>query len=307
MREDGTKIRSQAMIGKGIDELVNQLPELEEGGQAVAGAVVALAETNGVTRWMADFLHGTWLGHPLHPVLTDATIGAWLYSAFFDIAGLATGSKSMEDAADTLVGVGAAMAVPTAITGLTDYSRIPNHAVRHGALHGILNLTGFALYLLSFGARKRGARGLGIGLSAAGLGIATISAWIGGDMVYRQRVGTNHAVDHGRPRDWTTAMPAAALADGQALRIDVEGVPVLLTRQNGEIYAIGAVCSHAGGPLEQGDFAGTCVTCPWHGSVFNLEDGGVVHGPATEKEPDFEVRVVGGQIELRVAPREIVE
>src|SRR5574341_742895 len=307
MREDDSSVRSTAPIGKGIDEIVERLPELEDIGQTVGRAVVSIADSSPLARRVADFLHGTWLGHPLHPVLTDATLGAWVYRAFFDIASMASGSKRMEDAADTLAGVGAAMAVPTIIIGVNDYSRIPNHAIKHGALHGILNLTSFALSLLSCGARKRGSRGLGIGLSAAGLGVATVSAWIGGDMVYRQRVGTNHAVDLMQPKDWTPIMPAAALSDGEALRIDVEGAPVLLTRQNGEIYAIGAVCSHAGGPLEQGDFEGTCVTCPWHGSVFNLEDGSVAHGPATAKEPYFEVRVVGGQIEVRTAARDLVE
>jgi nitrite reductase/ring-hydroxylating ferredoxin subunit len=307
MREDDSSVRSNALIGRGIDDIVEQLPELEDIGEAVGDVVVGLAESSPLARRIADFLHGTWLGHPLHPVFTDATIGAWVYSAFFDIASMISGSRKTEDAADTLVAVGSAMAVPTAIMGLTDYSRIPNHAVKHGALHGILNLTSFALYLLSFGARRKGARGLGISLSAAGLGVATISAWLGGDMVYRQRVGVNHAVDTMQPKDWMAVMPAAALSDGDALRIDLAGAPILLTRQNGEIYAIGAVCSHAGGPLEQGDFEDTCVTCPWHGSVFSLEDGSVVHGPATSKEPCFEVRVVGGQIELRAAARDFVE
>lgn len=304
MQEDGTIVRSESLIGRQIDAMLDPMDLLEEGGEAVAQAVVKVSETSNLTRRIADFMHGTWLGHPLHPVLTDATIGAWLYSAFFDLASVVTGSKSMEDAADTMCGIGTAMAVPAAVIGLADYSRIPNHAARHGALHGMLNLTGFALYLLSFGARRKGQRGLGMALSAAGLGAATVSAWIGGDMVYRQRVGTNHAVDTGEPEHWTPVLADRDLAEGEAKRIDVIGTPILLTRRNGEVYAIGAVCSHAGGPLEMGKFEDTCVECPWHSSVFDLRDGSIIHGPATSKEPHYDVRIWEGTIELRADPRD---
>jgi len=65
--------------------------------------------------------------------------------------------------------------------------------------------------------------------------------------------------------------------------------------------AIGATCSHLGGPLDQGDVEDDCVTCPWHGSTFRLADGSVVHGPATAPVPAYEVRVIGRTV--RVRPR----
>jgi nitrite reductase/ring-hydroxylating ferredoxin subunit len=76
---------------------------------------------------------------------------------------------------------------------------------------------------------------------------------------------------------------------------------VLLYRERGRVSAIGSVCSHAGGPLEEGKAADGCVTCPWHDSVFRLEDGSIVHGPATRPQPSFKARVRNGQIELRLA------
>ncbi|MBZ0302599.1 MAG: Rieske (2Fe-2S) protein [Anaerolineae bacterium] len=78
-----------------------------------------------------------------------------------------------------------------------------------------------------------------------------------------------------------------------------ESIPVLLYREGEAIDAIGAVCSHAGGPLEDGSFADGCVECPWHNSVFDLRDGHVVHGPATFDEPHYQVRIQDGQIEVR--------
>jgi nitrite reductase/ring-hydroxylating ferredoxin subunit len=76
-------------------------------------------------------------------------------------------------------------------------------------------------------------------------------------------------------------------------------VPVLLTRQDGRVYALADRCSHRGGPLHQGEVADGCVTCPWHGSVFRLEDGSVVRGPAAYPQPALDVRVEAGGILVR--------
>jgi nitrite reductase/ring-hydroxylating ferredoxin subunit len=84
--------------------------------------------------------------------------------------------------------------------------------------------------------------------------------------------------------------------------VEVEGKHVLLCRENGEVFAIGAVCSHAGGPLDQGKIRDGCVQCPWHDSVFDLRDGSIVHGPATQPQASFETRVRSGRIEIRLAP-----
>ena len=80
----------------------------------------------------------------------------------------------------------------------------------------------------------------------------------------------------------------------------VAGAPVLVYRYRGQVFAMGAVCGHEGGPLEEGSFEGYCVTCPWHQSVYDLRDGSVVHGPTTYAEPIYETRTLGGRIEVRV-------
>ena len=80
------------------------------------------------------------------------------------------------------------------------------------------------------------------------------------------------------------------------MRVEVDGTPVLLYRDQTQILAIGARCSHAGGPLDEGTFdaRNRCVQCPWHDSVFSLEDGQAVHGPASVSQPVFEVMVQDG-------------
>ncbi|WP_418606824.1 Rieske (2Fe-2S) protein [Georgenia sp. SUBG003] len=101
-----------------------------------------------------------------------------------------------------------------------------------------------------------------------------------------------------RPREWKDAAAVSDL-DGGTLRVEVSGQPVLLTRHDGELYATGAVCSHMGGPLEEGEIEDGCVVCPWHGSHFRLADGEVERGPATVGILSYDVRVSGDRVEVR--------
>jgi nitrite reductase/ring-hydroxylating ferredoxin subunit len=80
---------------------------------------------------------------------------------------------------------------------------------------------------------------------------------------------------------------------GQAVRVDVKGVPVAVFNVGGELRAIGARCTHRGGPLEKGPVTDHLVTCPLHGSQFNLDTGQVVRGPASIPVPSFRVRLEG--------------
>ena len=79
-------------------------------------------------------------------------------------------------------------------------------------------------------------------------------------------------------------------------------ISVLLVRENDRITALDNVCTHMGGPLEQGEIADGCVTCPWHGGTFRLADGSIVRGPASVPQPSYETRVQDGRIQLRAHP-----
>lgn len=296
-------LRAVPLGGAEIEQAIKQIPGLESTGAQLAGSIhQAVLSGGSLTRAIADALHGSsWFGHPLHPALTDIPIGAWVMAAFFDASAAMGGGAAAESAADTLLAVGAAAAVPTALAGMADYSAIDDTAIAIGAAHGLLNSAGLGLYLLSMWARARGRRSQGVLLSTLGLSMVGASAALGGDMVYRRKIGVDHTPDVAAPEQWTAVLPLNQIAPYEARRVEVDGAPALLYNDGSSIYAIGAVCSHAGAPLEDGTFDGHCVECPWHQSVFDLRNGQVVHGPATQPQPNYATRVRDGKIEIRKA------
>ena len=134
---------------------------------------------------VADALHGTWLGHPLHPALTDVPVGAWLGAAVLDAV------PGQETAATVLVGVGVAAAVPTALSGATDWSETDPEQQRLGLWHGLANATATAVYAASLVARLRGRHGAGRALAGLGLAAAGVGAYLGGHLSYRAGAGFN--------------------------------------------------------------------------------------------------------------------
>lgn len=257
------------------------------------------------TRRIADLLHGTWLGHPLHPVLTDITIGAWTFGAVFDGIGALSGDRNTQNTADTLTAIGTASAIPTALAGITDYSTLPKGASTSATSHALLNAASLALYGLSLLDRRGGRRRRGVALAAAGLGANMLSAWLGGHMVYREKVGVDHSERFSGPDTWTRVLASEELASGETKRLELDGKAVMLYREGQQVYAIGAVCSHAGGPLEEGSIHGCYVECPWHQSMFDMRDGSIRHGPATSPQAAFDARVRDGNIELRRAQKQM--
>jgi nitrite reductase/ring-hydroxylating ferredoxin subunit/uncharacterized membrane protein len=291
------------MINRQVDQAIEGVPGLREGGQSVARALHQAVLAGGPpTRRLADLLHGVWLGHPLHPVLTDIVVGAWVLGSLFDFLAARGGrNRRLERAADMLVELGTVAAVPTALTGLTDFSAAPRGAMAPAAAHGLLNSAALVSYVGSIAARRAGNRGLGVFFSGLGLAIATLSAYLGGHLVFAKRVGTNHSQPGQQPEKWTPVMAEEALKEGEPRCVEVEGTAVLLYRQANKVYAIGAICGHAGGPLHEGKFDGLTVQCPWHDSVYDLRDGTVIHGPSTYQVPPFEAQIRQGQIRLRRA------
>jgi nitrite reductase/ring-hydroxylating ferredoxin subunit/uncharacterized membrane protein len=269
----------------------------EKVSRRVHDAVLAGGEP---TRRFADLLHGTWLGHPLHPVLTDITIGAWMMGAVFDAIGETTDDDFARLVADRMTWIGTLSAAPTAVTGLIDYSTAPKPSITPGTLHAALNYVGVGLYALSLWDRGRGRRGRGVLWSSLALGVASASAWLGGHLVYRHKVGVDHAERFDGPEDWTPVLGEAELQPRTPKCVKVEGKSVLLYRDGGKLFGIGAVCSHAAGPLQEGKIEGHSVQCPWHDTVFDLRDGSIRHGPATQPQNAFDVRIQDGRVEIRL-------
>ena len=77
---------------------------------------------------------------------------------------------------------------------------------------------------------------------------------------------------------------------GKAIQVTVENTAVAVFNVGGLLYAVDAKCTHVGAPLDKGTVAGTTVTCPWHGSQFDLRTGGVLRGPAGKPLKSYRVR-----------------
>jgi nitrite reductase/ring-hydroxylating ferredoxin subunit/uncharacterized membrane protein len=245
-----------------------------------------------------NFLHGTWLGHPLHPVITDVPLGAWTAAAALDVYELASDDATLAPGADFAVGLGLVGAAGAAITGLNDWNYTSDKPRRVGALHAITNIAATACYLTSWWQRRSGCRRAGLTSGFAGYALAAVGAYLGGHLVYNERIGVNHAPED-LPAEFVPLLKESELQEGEMFKADADGVPVLVVKRGSQIFVMAEKCSHLGGPLSEGKFDGENVTCPWHQSTFAIEDGRVVTGPSTYRQPCFEVRVRDGQVEAR--------
>ena len=287
-----------------IEKNLKEISGLESAAETVSrGIHDAVLKGGEPTRQIADALHGKWLGHPLHPALTDFVVGAFAFGSLFNLAGGELNRKI----AKSLITAGAITAVPTALAGAADFSTVTKRAMNTAAVHGALNSTALLLYLMSLrNGNGNGEASTGSRLwSTLGFGVMFVSAWLGGKMTFNYRVGVNKAERPDGPEEWTPVLSADELTVREAKRVEFNGTSVLLYKRGRKVYAIGAVCAHEGGPLEEGEFfekepEGLCVECPWHQSVYAMEDGSVVHGPSTYDVAAYEARVRNGQIEIRL-------
>lgn len=242
-----------------------------------------------------DTLSGTWLGHPLHPLMITLPIGSWAAASVFDLSG----DKKLQPAAQRLVGLGLLSAVPTAAAGLSDWRYTMGPERRVGAVHAVANTVAMGFYGASWLARRKGAHGTGTVLALAGATAMSVGGYLGGHLSYAMGVGVDATSFENLPDSWTTVARRDEVAPGAMVERQVNGVSLLVSEVNGEITALANRCSHRGGPLSEGKRDGDCVRCPWHDSVFSLETGEVNLGPATRPQPSYEVRVVNGDIQVR--------
>jgi nitrite reductase/ring-hydroxylating ferredoxin subunit/uncharacterized membrane protein len=243
---------------------------------------------------LKDALSGTWLGHPLHPPLTDVVIGAWTSALVLDLLG----GDEAEPAADGLVALGVVAALPTAAAGLSDWAELSAGTRRIGTVHAVGNATALVFHTLSLFARRRGNRRRGLTFSALGYGVATFSAWLGGHLSFAQGVGVNQTAFDEAPSEWQPILDASKLNEAELVGAHEGGLAVLLVRKGEQIYALDDRCSHRGCALHEGTLENDTIVCPCHGSTFGL-DGSLLKGPATSPQPSFEARRHDEKIEIR--------
>jgi nitrite reductase/ring-hydroxylating ferredoxin subunit/uncharacterized membrane protein len=248
---------------------------------------------------LKDLLSGTWMGHALHPLLTDVVIGSWTSATVLDLAG----GRGSERAADRLIAVGIAAYPPTALTGLLDWADgepLGEDVRRVGLVHAGLNAVALGLYVASLRSRRSGRRGRGIVLALAGAGWMGAAGHLGGHLAYRLGVGVDQTLFNRGPEDWSDAIAEDELAGTTPVCVQIDETPVMVVRDGDDVLALHDWCSHRGCSLATGQIADGIVTCPCHGSRFDLRSGAIVQGPATAPQPVFETRTRAGRVEVRL-------
>lgn len=253
-------------------------------------------------RPLKDLLNGTWLGHPLHPAVTDVPIGALLVAVVLDLA-------AQPGAAFWALLVGQLTFLASVLTGLADYTDADGTARTRATIHGTVMVVGGGFTAASLILRTGGTADgtLPTALLIVGFLVIAAGAYIGGDIVFvLGNMVSRHAfrgagtkwvrLDTGDLTDLAT-LPHATPTKARAGINDL-----LLVRIGTTVHALHAVCSHAGGPLPQGEIVDGCIECPWHGSRFRLDNGQVTQGPALYDQPAYEIRAAeGGGYEVRRA------
>jgi nitrite reductase/ring-hydroxylating ferredoxin subunit/uncharacterized membrane protein len=279
-------------------DAIPRLEELSALDPLIQAGVRALRAI--VPRAVGDVLHGVPIGHPLHPVLVQMPLGAWASAAILDLR------PGAHRASDALVTTGIATALPAASAGLVDWSTLHHQQRRVGVVHAASNIVAVGLYTASLIARLRGKRGRGRTLSYLGFGVASVGSALGGHLAYRLAAGANHAesVPHIVPAGWHDVGALDDLAEGKPTPLLLGTTPLVAVRDGGTVRVLSGRCAHLSGPLYEGAVSSEdgddCITCPWHGSVFRLRDGEVVHGPATAPQPSFETRIEAGRVLVRL-------
>jgi uncharacterized membrane protein/nitrite reductase/ring-hydroxylating ferredoxin subunit len=265
---------------------------------------------------MKDLLQGRPFGHPLHPMLVHLPIALLLGSFLFDIAALAWSDRFVRPSFYAMA-LGVLTALLAAAPGLADYSDIRrDHPGRKTATwHMILNLAAVALYLINLALRwgrvdENRIGALSLLLSVIGVGLLSVSGYLGGVLVYDEGIGVGRHRRKGRtPREtivkagirdeWVEVADSSSLEEGQTLRATINGVTMAIASANGRPCAFQEFCTHRYGPLSEGALHDGEVTCPWHGSRFEVKSGEVTQGPAKEAIRTFDAQIREGKVHVR--------
>jgi nitrite reductase/ring-hydroxylating ferredoxin subunit/uncharacterized membrane protein len=241
----------------------------------------------GPIRPVKDFLNGTWLGHPLHALLTDVPIGALTLALVLDLFGQSVG-------ADIAILVGVLTMLASAVVGLADYADTDGTARTRATLHASVMVVALLVYTASLAIRAGGPqdRTAAVLLSWIGFAILATGGFVGGDVVYVFGNMVNRHAWRGGGAKWIALeVPGdGEIPEGSPTKARLGVNALVLIRQGETILALHDQCAHAGGPLSEGTIVDGAIQCPWHGSRFRLADGRLRRGPALYDQPAYEVR-----------------
>jgi nitrite reductase/ring-hydroxylating ferredoxin subunit len=280
---------------------IAEQPWIDGGANAVKKAVRSLFAGMGPASVpVRNFLHGAWLGHPLHPAITDIVVGAYTTTAILDVAEAVGAGPRVAPATDIALTTGIVSGLAAAVAGITDWHVLKGKPKRIGFLHMIINVSATVLYVGSLIARKAGNRGLGRLLGWTAYGTVFGGAYLGGHLVFVNKIGVDHAAEWEQTDEYRTVMPEGDLTAGELRKVMLNETPVVLIRRGRSVTAMSDTCAHEGCSLaETGKLEDDSIRCRCHGSRYRLADGRVVEGPSAYPQPVYDVRIRGGQIEVR--------
>jgi nitrite reductase/ring-hydroxylating ferredoxin subunit/uncharacterized membrane protein len=258
----------------------------------------------GMRHRVNNVLHGVWLGHPLHPALAGLSTGSIGTTVALDALSALPGRPASEvhDAskfARRALGFGIVANLGAAVTGVTDWQHTHEQARRIGLIHGAANTVAIGLYAMSWRDRRRGRHRRGIAASAFGYAITMASSYLGGALVFDEGIGTDRSGPWLDSPQWAPTLPLASLPEQKPLRVDVDGVGVILCRTGEMVSALGEYCPHLAAPMADGWIDRGGLVCPWHGSRFAVDSGEVRRGPSAAALPCYQTRVRDGIVEVR--------
>jgi nitrite reductase/ring-hydroxylating ferredoxin subunit/uncharacterized membrane protein len=288
-----------------LDRWLRRQGWMERWGDAIQSAVGSFYDALGAPgRVLKNAMHGTiGLGHPLHPAITDVPIGAWTAGVVADYVAHFT-SRVPTEAGDIALAVGLVAGLLAAVSGYTDFHDTFAHERRVGLLHGLVNSAVLVVMFVSLALRwwaGPGVHPLAVALSTAGWVLVIFGGYVGGHLVFGSATMVNHDAFLEGFEGAVAVGASTDFPEGELRRADAGGMLVLLVRRGGQLFGISDVCSHAGGPLNEGALDGTIVTCPWHGSQFDVRTGRVRGGPATFSLPALRVVETEGRVTVELA------
>jgi nitrite reductase/ring-hydroxylating ferredoxin subunit/uncharacterized membrane protein len=237
---------------------------------------------------LKDFLHGRWLGHPLHPAATDIPIGILGMVIVFDLIGQPV-------AADVSLVAGIVFMVASALAGFADYADTDGTARVRATVHATLMVGALLLYGLSLVLRAGEPvdRTVPFVLSVMAFLILSAGAYVGGDVVYALGNMVSRHAFRGAGTKWLPLDLDAAveLPENTPVKAKLGINTLVLVRRGTTLHALHDTCAHAGGPLSGGTVVDDCIECPWHGSRFDLATGHARRGPTVYDQPRYEVRM----------------
>ena len=245
---------------------------------------------------LRDFLHGTWLGHPVHPMITDVPIGALIIGTVLDLVGQPTG-------ATWAIGIGFVSMLAAALAGYADYIDLSGAGKRIGSLHATSMLIAAVLYFISLGARLAwwpiGGEGAAW-LAGIGLLFVLVGGYLGGDLVFNIGSQVDRHAWRGGGTKWQ-AIDLDSVPEDKLTKAKAGAQTLVMVRRGEKIFALHDTCAHQGCSLAEGKLIdeGTRIECKCHGSRFELADGSVNRGPAVFPQPHYEVRRSEGKIEVK--------